>query len=595
VPADRSTHTDEIVVLKFGGSVLVDTDAIATAVHECYRWVRRGTKVVAVVSALGDTTDRLLTDARRYGHAPSAAATATLVATGEATSAAHLWLGLDAAGLRAIALDPRDVGLRVEGHLLDARPVAVDPTRIRAAFAPAGGGHAVVVVPGFVGVDAAGRVSLLGRGGSDLSALVIADALGARCRLVKDVPGLFERDPARPGPFARRFATVTFDDAARLDGAILQRKALEFARSRSLAFEVAALSDPLDERVTIVGAPETTFAVDRTRRRLRTAILGFGVVGRGVWQHLAREHDRFEIVGVAVRTPKRHGDALPPSLLRRGPVDLAHDPSIDLVVECLGGTDVALAAIEAALGRGAQVVTANKAVFARCAGAIDRAIAIGSLDGRTPRLRASAAVGGAAPCLETIERWANDRVAGGIASFEGILNGTTNVILGRMARGATFDEALAEAQALGFAEGDPSADLDGHDACDKATLLARAAFGRVPARVEVEGIRAFCGGPACDGLACADLRLVARATPDAITVRCERVEPGTPLDGVHDEWNRLVVRTRSGRVAIVEGKGAGRRPTAEAVVADAFDAWRDAAREHRVAPEHVADLVGGAA
>lgn len=549
-PTDRPA-----IVLKLGGSVLAREADVAGAVHECYRWSRRGHRVLAVVSAIGDATDRLVASASAYGHAPSPSASAALIATGELTSAAHCWLGCDRAGIDAIALDPRDIGLCVRGHAADAVPVSVD----RPALERALDRHAVVIVPGFVGIDDDRRLALLGRGGSDLSAVLIAHALGARCRLVKDVPGLFERDPARPGPFARRYATVTFDDAERLDGAILQRKALRYATDRGFPFEVGSLGS---EEVTTVGADQTRFAQERPAVARRVALLGFGVVGRGIWRHLESQRQRFEPIGVAIRQAKRHADVIAPRLLRTNALDLARDPAADLVIETIGGTDLAYECVAAALSRGADVITANKALLAAHGAEL---ASLAALHGSS--IRFSAAVGGAAPCLEATAALAD----AGIARLDGILNGTTNVMLGRMASGHRFDEALAEAQALGFAETDPSADLDGTDAAEKLTLLCRVAFGGDPDRVDVTGIRG------CRAVT-DTTRLLASAWREGelivARVRAEALDAGDSLARTRDEWNRLRITLDDGTVHEVGGKGAGRWPTAEAAFADALDLWR---------------------
>lgn len=562
---DSFTTTRPTIVLKLGGSVLARESDIPAAVHECYRWSRAGYRVLAVVSAIGDATDRLVASASAYGHAPAASAYAALVATGELTSAAHTWLGCDAAGLDAVALDPRDIGLLVRGSAVDAEPVSVRRDALERALER----HAVVVVPGFVGIDAEGRPALLGRGGSDLTAIVLAAALGARCRLVKDVPGLYERDPARPGPFARRYERVTFRDAERLDGAILQRKALRYAIDRDLRFEVGALARA---ECTLVGAESTRFAIERPTARRRIALLGFGVVGRGVWRHIAHDQarggGRFETVGVAVRQPKRHADVIAPRLLVTDALALARSADRDgitgpdLVIETIGGTDLAYECAAAALSRGADLVTANKSLLARHG---EELAAIAAANGA--RIACSAAVGGAAPCLEAIERLRPR----GIRRLDGILNGTTNFILGRLAEGVAFGEALGEAQALGFAESDPSSDLDGIDAAEKLVLLCRSAFGAEPASIGRESIRSL-------GAVRPGTKLVASAwrTSEGIaaSVRPVELDGADPLARTDDEWNRLRITLDAGETVEVSGKGAGRWPTAEAAYADVLDLWR---------------------
>ncbi|QDU86352.1 Homoserine dehydrogenase [Planctomycetes bacterium Pla163] len=246
----RSSATDhpraprDLVVLKFGSSVLRSTADLPRAVHEIYRALRDGRRVLAVVSAIGDTTDRLLAEARRLVERPSAPDLARLLAGGEREAAALLVLALDRAGLPAVALDPGDGCVRARGPVLDAEPVHVD----LAAFARAFDAADVVVLPGFFAKGESGECVLLGRGGSDLTAVVVARALDAdRCVLLKDVDGLYESDPAlvgASGAAPRRFERVTFADAERLDARILQPKAVRFCASHAAARR-ASVSDEI--------------------------------------------------------------------------------------------------------------------------------------------------------------------------------------------------------------------------------------------------------------------------------------------------------------------------------------------------------------
>lgn len=561
-----------LIVLKFGGSVLSREADIAAAVHECYRWVREGYAVVAVVSAIGDSTDRLVAQTATYGQHPSPQAAAALIATGETVSAAHLWLGCDRAGIDAVAVEPREIGLTVTGPADDAVPTGVDASRLRALCAR----HDVVVVPGFFGVAPNGRLALLGRGGSDLTAVLLAHALRARCRLLKDVPGLFERDPSRPGPFARRYSNITFADAERLAGEILQRKALAYAAAHAVAFEVAALHR---RDATVVGAASTSFATDTRETPLRIALLGLGVVGRGVLQHLQASPRSFEVTGVSVQSPKRHADAIAPRLIARDAVALAAAPLSDVVIETIGGVEVARAAIEAALRRGADVVTANKALLARHGETLhDLAAAHGS------SLIYSAAVGGAAPVLELAGRL-HDR---GVACVGAVLNGTTNCILGACAAGMPFADALAEAQALGYAESDPAADLEGVDAAEKLRLVCRAAFGSDPDELTVSGLDPSVAASRLD-------RLVARAAWRSsrlvASVGVERLPEGHALLDAEGAWNIATFETLDGASYCARGKGAGRFPTAQAVFADLLEIRR----RHAEAREPARSLAGGVA
>lgn len=244
------------IVLKFGGSVLLDELHVRAAGEEAARFVRKGHRVVAVVSALEGTTDALLQRARGYGSKPHEFATALLLATGELTSAALLGLALDTLGVRVETLDAAAIGLRTEGDPLDASPLSLDVVAVNGALERA----RAIVVPGFVGKDGHRRTTLLGRGGSDLTALFLAQQLGAACRLVKDVDGLYEWDPAKPGPEPRRYSQLSWEGALDLDGAIVQHKAVRWARDHRLAFEVGSLGAT---HITRVGDLEPAFATDQ--------------------------------------------------------------------------------------------------------------------------------------------------------------------------------------------------------------------------------------------------------------------------------------------------------------------------------------------
>ena len=171
------------VVLKFGSSVLRSAADLPAAVHEIYRWYRSGSRVLAVVSAIGGATEQLLAQAREISAVPDALATAQLLATGERTAAALLGIALDRVGVPSRVLDPGEVALTVNGSPLDSEPADVDAGKLHSLLERFG----VLVLPGFFGYARDGALHLLGRGGSDLSAVFLAQALGARrCRLLKD-------------------------------------------------------------------------------------------------------------------------------------------------------------------------------------------------------------------------------------------------------------------------------------------------------------------------------------------------------------------------------------------------------------------------
>jgi homoserine dehydrogenase len=234
-----------VVVLKFGSSVLRTTDDLPNIVDEIRLHQQDGNSIVAVVSAIGKTTEALLKQAREICAAPEPWATAELLATGERTSAALLGVALDRAGVRTRVVNPREIGLEVRGEPLDGEPVAVNVGHVEELFRE----YPVLVVPGFFGTDKTGRTQLLGRGGSDLTAAFLAVALRARCRLIKDVDGVYESDPADKASHPRRFAELNYADALRVAGKLIQPKAVEYIRAHRAACEVAALASPFCTRV----------------------------------------------------------------------------------------------------------------------------------------------------------------------------------------------------------------------------------------------------------------------------------------------------------------------------------------------------------
>lgn len=557
-----------LIVLKFGGSVLASPDRLSLAVHETYRRVRAGYSVAAVVSAFGGRTDELAARAASFGD-PSASASAALLGLGETESAALLTLALNEAGIRAEVLDEVAIGLRASGQPLDADPTDVDVDAMREAL----GESDVIVVPGFVARDRRGRRVLLGRGGSDLTALFLAERLNAaRCRLIKDVDGLFEWDPARAGPRPRKYATIDWAGALRLDGSILQHKAIRFAKTARHAFEVASFNSRTPTRV---GPFQTRYVEARPPRRpLRVALLGAGTVGLGVLRRLEQIPSLFEVVSVAVRDiPAAAARGVSPWLLTSR-VPGPETPSAAVVVECIGGITPAREAILKALRAGIDVVSANKAVVAACSDEFERAARAGGAS-----LRFSAAVGGAAPILEAVTRAARDA---GVRSVRAVLNGTSSFVLSRVADGASLADAVSEAQQRGLAEADPSRDLDGRDAADKLCLIARAATGTALSpndlpRDEINAATQLGGRTA----QVAELDL-SDSQPRAV-VRLIELANGDPLARLRRGECGAVIESRAGTRSFVAGTGAGRWPTAEAVLADLLELSREV--DSAAAPE----------
>ncbi len=551
------------IVLKFGGSVLGDELHMRSAVHEIYRWRRRGLHVVAVVSALAGRTDELLAKCARLYRRRSPETEAVVAATGEFESAALLGLHLNRAGLSATVLTPASIGFRATGSALNASPVELDREKIVRALNRSG----VVVLPGYVAMGSMGETVVLGRGGSDLTALYVAHALDdCRCRLIKDVQGLYDRDPDREGARANLYELATYEDALATDGSILQHKAVRFARDVGLSFEVSRLGGRAH---STIGSFKTRFRTTLEQSRpLRVALLGHGTVGAGVFNLLQQQRSRFEIVCVTVRAPSKHGALANMGVRIHTDANRAVMEDIDVVIEVMGGTSVACYAVEAALKRGVHVVTANKALLAEHG---DTLAALARTHGAS--LLASASVGASATVLEALD-W---NPSAKVKSVRAVLNGTANYVLNAVARGVPFDASVSKAQALGFAELDPSRDLDGLDAADKLRVLARALHLDVPTVVSIPR------DPLCDGLASAcaleqTLRQVAtlerRGTKAHCAVRIEPVTSDDPLACLADEENAAVITWNDGTRRIVRGAGAGRWPTAESVVGDLMDLAR---------------------
>ncbi len=318
---------------------------------------------------------------------------------------------------------------------------------------------------------------------------------------------------------------------------------------------------------------------------VKVGLLGLGTVGGDVARILLSRPDeiegraglRIELARVAVRDlSKTRTVDVPTEMLTDDPSAVVNDPAIDIVVETIGGVDPARHLISDALAAGKHVVTANKELMALAAAEV---MSAADTAGTTVMFEAS--VAGGIPIIRPMrESLAGDRVT----RVMGILNGTTNFILTRMSdTGETFEDALAEADARGFTEADPSADIDGHDAASKLAILASLAFGGqvVAGDVEREGISSV---KAVDVMAAHalgyEIKLVAVAdvSDDGITARVHpAMLPQThPLAAVRNEFNAVFVEAEEAGELMFLGRGAGGAPTASAVVGDIVEAARAA-------------------
>lgn len=309
------------------------------------------------------------------------------------------------------------------------------------------------------------------------------------------------------------------------------------------------------------------------------AILGFGVVGSGVAEviqgngsHIGQKlHSNLELKYIL--DVKDFPESPFKDLVIHDFSVIETDPDVDVVVETIGGIGVARDFTQRALKAGKSVVTSNKELVATYGYELMRL----AQENKVSYLY-EASVGGGIPIIHPLKQCLS---ANKITEIQGILNGTTNYILTRMIRaGLSFEEALSEAQRKGYAEADPTADVEGHDACRKICILASLAFGRhiVPGQVNTEGI----SGVTLDDAACAEsmgyqIKLLGRAVqaPDGklrVYVAPHLIPAENPLSGVEGVFNAIMVKGNAIGDVMFYGQGAGKLPTASAVVSDVMEA-----------------------
>jgi homoserine dehydrogenase len=312
-------------------------------------------------------------------------------------------------------------------------------------------------------------------------------------------------------------------------------------------------------------------------------LLGYGTVGQGVAKIITLEGQLLaQKVGsplslkkiLARRLDAKRGFPAPPGLMTADPTEIVGSPDIQVVVEVMGGIEPARTYILQALAAGQHVVTANKALLAEHGMEIFEAAA---KSGREVLFEAAAA--GAIPVIRTLKE---GLAANNILSVFGILNGTTNYILTSMTQGgAAFNDALKEAQRLGYAEADPTMDVSGADAAQKLVILTALAYGILPSLDDIkpEGIDSL---EPQDFLFAGELgyviKLLALAALDQEDGRLEvRLHPamipkGHLLAGVSGAMNAVMIRGHASGDIFLSGAGAGMMPTASAVVGDVIDA-----------------------
>jgi homoserine dehydrogenase len=312
-------------------------------------------------------------------------------------------------------------------------------------------------------------------------------------------------------------------------------------------------------------------------KTLKIGVLGCGVVGSQVVRLLlankadlsTRAGANLQLVKVAVRNPKSKNYGVPDELLTSDLKSVVSDPQVDLIIELLGGIEPARELILTALKNGKSVVTANKALLAKHGAELYAAADNANVD-----LYYEAAVAGAIPILRPLRE---SLVGDQVLKVMGIVNGTTNYILTKMdENGAAFEDALREAQKLGFAEADPTADVEGGDAAAKAAILAGLAFHSRVTDLDVykEGISKITAtdvkvAKAMDLVI--KLLAIADVTDDgaiAVRVHPALISRAPPLASVRDSYNAVFVESASAGQMMFYGRGAGGEPTASAILGD---------------------------
>ena len=321
-------------------------------------------------------------------------------------------------------------------------------------------------------------------------------------------------------------------------------------------------------------------------KQIGVGILGFGTVGAGVADGLLKHRDVMaKRLGVDIVLKKiadldittDRGINVPSDILTTDAKSVLADPEIDIIVETIGGTGIAKTFVLEALNGGKCVVTANKKLLAEYGHEIFETAAKNDVD-----IYFGASVGGGIPIIRVLR----EGLAGNeIESIHGILNGTCNYILTRMENeGLPFDVVLKDAQKLGYAEANPSLDVDGFDTAHKACILAALAYGFQPTldQVQVEGIRNLAGA---DVKYAADLgyriKLLACVAKDGdeveVGVHPTLIPFSHMLANVNDAFNAAYVKGDMSDYTMYYGRGAGRAPTASTVVGDIGDIARNLA------------------
>lgn len=318
-------------------------------------------------------------------------------------------------------------------------------------------------------------------------------------------------------------------------------------------------------------------------KKIKVAILGLGTVGAGVRNILLEkqsqlsqklyektgEHKTIELEKVLVRNlEKDYG--LDKNILTKNYEDILNDPQIQIIVELIGGENPATEFMIRAMESGKHVVSANKMAIAKSKGALAQ-----KAKEQGVSFMYEASVAGTIPVIRVVN---DSLVANKIQKISGIINGTTNYILSKMVNeGQSFDDALKKAQELGFAEADPSSDVDGDDAMYKIAIMSKLAFGK---DVDLESIsKTGITGITKEDVENAKIngktiKFLAQAEHIGdeikVSVSPQEIEKSHPLANVDGAMNAVYITCDNAGEIMLQGAGAGSRPTASAVVSDIF-------------------------
>ncbi|MBQ6877881.1 MAG: homoserine dehydrogenase [Oscillospiraceae bacterium] len=311
---------------------------------------------------------------------------------------------------------------------------------------------------------------------------------------------------------------------------------------------------------------------------MKIAVLGHGTVGSGVCKILSEENNKISSAAgktvelgyiLDIKEPEnKYGS----EIFTKDFSDILSDDEVGVVAECIGGIEPAYSYIKSALEKGKSAVTSNKELVAE-KGAELLSIA----RAHNANFLFEASVGGGIPLIRPLYSSMN---AAGITGISGILNGTTNYILTKMFRfGADYSEALSDAQKLGYAERDPSADVLGWDACRKIAILSSLVWGKTlkPSEIPTEGIENISADDVKTAEQCGfSIKLLARAKQLENGKIFAKVSPAliknnSPLAAVNDVFNAVLINAKTTGEVLFYGKGAGKMPTASSVIADIIE------------------------